>query len=78
MELYHIHLLGNHDRIYKENTEFVVDRNKFNNRMYNRVYNMNASVKVDKYDRIMNIINYLCQTNGIREFKNRINRNIIR
>lgn len=73
MELYHIHLLGNHDRLYKENTEFVVDKTKFNNRMYNRVYNMNATVDVKNYKRIMDHVNYLCRLNGIREFDNRIN-----
>ena len=73
MELYHIHLLGNHDRLYKENKEFVVDKNKFNNRIYNRVYNMTPNVDVNRYREIMNVLNYYRNLSGFRTFDNNIN-----
>ena len=73
MELYHIHLLGNHDRLYKEKSEFVIDRNKFNNRLYNRIYNMTANVDTDRYSRIMIIINTLLRSNGFQPFEEKVN-----
>lgn len=74
MELYHLHLLGNHDRLYKENSEFIVDKNKFNNRIYNRIYEANSTVDVNKYKRIVDIINYYCIKSGYTNiFEHRIN-----
>lgn len=49
MELYHIHLMGNYDELYQKGSEFIVDKDKFNNRMYNRIYNMNPSVRTIDY-----------------------------
>ena len=60
MKLYHLHLLGNYDELYRENSEFVIDKNKFNNRIYNRIYEANSTVDVNKYKRIVDIINYYC------------------
>ena len=73
MELYHLHLLGNHDRLYKENKEFVVDPTKFNNRIYNRIYNATPNVDVYKYARMVKIINYYCAQAGYRQFDRNIN-----
>lgn len=72
MELYHLHLLGNHDRLYKEKSEFVVDKDKFNNRIYDRIYNMNSTVEISKYQRLVNILNNLCMQNGMPPFNDRI------
>lgn len=38
MELYHIHILGNHDEKYKPNNELIIDGN-YNNNLYNMVVN---------------------------------------
>ena len=73
MELYHIHLLGNHDKLYKEKSEFTVDKEKFKNRIYRRIYNMNSTVDVNRYAKMVEYINLLCKVNGIAEYKNRIN-----
>ena len=59
MELFHIHLLGNKDRMYKPNGEIIVDPDKFNNRLFNRIYDANTCVSGDMYDSIINEINYL-------------------
>lgn len=59
MELFHIHLLGNKDRMYKSNGEIIVDPNKFNNRLFNRIYDANVCVSGGMYDSIINEINYL-------------------
>lgn len=73
MELYHIHLLGNHDRLYEENSEFEVDKNKFNNRIYDRIYNMNSTVSVRKYSNMVDYLNYLLKMHGMGIFNDRIN-----
>ncbi len=49
MKLYHLHLLGNYDELYRENSEFVIDKNKFNNRIYDRIYNYSPVVSPSKY-----------------------------
>ena len=73
MELYHIHLLGNHDRLYNEGKEFVVDKNKFNNRLYNRVYEANSTVDINRYKELTDYINYLLISKGYQPFDSRIN-----
>lgn len=59
MELFHIHLLGNKDRMYKPNGEIIVDPEKFNNRLFNRIYDANVCVSGDMYNSIINQINAL-------------------
>ena len=49
MELYHIHLMGNYDDLYKEGSELFIDKNLFDNRLYNKISNMNPSVRTDEY-----------------------------
>ncbi len=73
MELYHLHLKGNHDRLYKEKSEFIIDKDKFNNRIYNRIYDMNATVDVTRYKQLVNNFNYLLQQIGMPPFEDRIN-----
>ena len=73
MELYHLHLLGNHDNMYKPNKEFIVDPNKFNNRLYNKVYNMNATVESNRYDLMVAYFNYLAIKYGLPAFGDRVN-----
>ena len=57
MELYHIHLLGNHDNLYKANKEFNINKNSFNNRLYDRVMNHNFGVSSDKYPEAVEALN---------------------
>ena len=73
MELYHLHLLGHYDRLYKENKEFVIDRDKFNNRIYNRIYNMNSTTSVSRYPKSVGYLNYLCRLNNMYPFDDKIN-----
>ena len=73
MELFHVHLIGNHDKLYHENSVFTVDKNKFKNRMYYRIYNMTPTVDVKDYSRIMKDINFLCNLNGIGSYDSKIN-----
>ena len=73
MELYHIHILGNHDELYKVNHEFVVNKNSFNNRIYDRVHNMTPTVDVDKYPEMVRYLNTLLIKAGVSEFDARIN-----
>ena len=73
MELYHVHLVGNYDKLYKPNSEFVVDKDKFNNRIYKRIYNMNSTVETKRYQDIVNYLNTLCRRAGLGTFGNRIN-----
>lgn len=73
MELYHLHLLGNHDNLYKPNKEFIVDPEKFNNRIYRRIYDMNATVETSDYKLIVNEINTVLAKYGIGGFDDRIN-----
>lgn len=73
MELYHIHILGNHDRLYKVNSEFTIDKNTFNNRLYNRAYNMTPTVDVDRYPELVNYLNELVLRAGMSPFDTKIN-----
>ncbi len=73
MELYHLHLKGNHDRLYKENSEFIIDKNKFNNRIYNRIYDMNATVDVKEYKQLVDEINLCLKEMNMPLFDDRIN-----
>lgn len=57
MELFHFHLLGNKDRMYRPNGEIMVDPEKFNNRLFNRIYDANVCVSGDMYDPIIKDIN---------------------
>ena len=73
MELFHIHLLGMHDEDYKPNSEFIVNPNEFNNRLYNRVMYTSYSVPIDNYKnlvRIMNEINKSLRIHMIKDFVN--------
>lgn len=73
MELYHLHLLGNYDRLYKPNSEFTIDKDKYNNRMYKRIYDMTTTIDINNYERMVNIINNLCAINGFQQFEKAIN-----
>ena len=73
MELYHLHLLGNYDRLYKPNAEFKIDKDKYNNRLYKRIYDLTATVDVNEYKRMVEVINRMCMLIGMQTIENRIN-----
>ena len=73
MELYHLHLLGNHDYLYKPNKEFTIDPDKFNNRIYKRIYDMNSTVKSSDFKDIVDELNHLLYIYGMGGFGDRIN-----
>jgi hypothetical protein len=64
MELFHIHLLGNKDRMYRPNGEIMVDPERFNNRLFNRIYDANVCVSGDMYDPIIKDINKALHDNA--------------
>ena len=73
MELYHIHILGNHDRLYKVNSEFTIDKNTYNNRIYTRVNNLTPTVDVDRYPELVNYLNELVLRAGMSPYETKIN-----
>ena len=73
MELYHLHLKGNYDRLYKEHSEFEIDKDKFNNRIYNRIYVMNATVDTNKYKPLVDVFNGCLKEIGAPTFDKRVN-----
>ncbi len=73
MELYHLHLLGNHDYLYEPNKEFTIDPDKFNNRIYKRIYDMNTTVNSSDFKDIVDELNHLLSIYGMGGFGDRIN-----
>lgn len=73
MELYHLHLKGNYDRMYKKNSEFIIDKNKFNNRLYNQIYNMNATVDASRYQQMIEQFNCYLSNAGLPQLPNKVN-----
>ena len=73
MELFHLHLLGNHDEQYKKGKEFIVNPLVFNNRIYNRVMEMNPTVPCDSYSDLVEYLNRLLKMHGLPMFDHRIN-----
>ena len=64
MDLYHLHLKGNHDKQYKEGSTIIINDNNFNNRLYDRVMNTGYFVKTSDYPRITIIANALNEQLG--------------
>ena len=73
MELFHLHLLGNHDNLYKPDKEFVIYPDKFNNRIYKRIYNMNSTVESSDFKEITEELDMLLAIYGAGSFGDRIN-----
>ena len=65
MELYHIHVLGKHDELFK-NKEIIIDNN-YNNELYERVMNSNYVVNTADYPVAVNAINYYNKEQGFKE-----------
>ena len=65
MELYHIHVLGKHDELFK-NKEIIIDNN-YNNELYERVMNSNYVVNTSDYPVAVNAINYYNKEQGFKE-----------
>lgn len=70
MELYHLHLLGNHDNLYKVNKEFIVNDKVYNNRLYEKVYNTCFIVSRDRYPEIFRIIDNINEQMGFAPLEN--------
>lgn len=77
MELYHIHLLGNHDNMYKENTEFIINKDLYNNRLYNRVMNLNFSVQSTEFINTVSVLNNFFISNGYSQIGKEINLDMV-
>ena len=63
MELYHIHVLGKHDNLFK-NKEIIINKDTYNNELYERVYNSNYAVDTRKYPNTVEAINYYNSLSG--------------
>ncbi len=63
MELFHIHLLGKHDNIFKSN-EIIIDKNTYNNELYKRVMNNSFAVETKNYKNTVKAINYFNNQSG--------------
>ena len=77
MELYHIHLLGNHDNLYKSNSEIIINKNSFNNRLYERVMRSKVSVPSSHYPNLVKRINEDNKKHGIFLINKTVNLPII-
>ena len=65
MELYHIHVLGKHDNLFK-NKEIIINKDTYNNELYERVYNSNYAVDTRKYPNTVEAINYFNCLSGFQ------------
>ena len=59
MELYHIHLLGIKDKMYKPDGIINVNPETYNNRLFNRIYDASVNVSGGIYTPVINEINAL-------------------
>lgn len=57
MDLYHIHVLGTEDKLYKEDNEIVINDKVYKNRLYTRSKNTSFIVSEDRYPRLFRIVN---------------------
>ena len=65
MELYHIHVLGKHDNLFK-NKEIIINKDTYNNEVYERVYNNSFKVDTRKYPNTVEAINYFNCLSGFQ------------
>ncbi|MBO6195193.1 MAG: DUF2441 domain-containing protein [Bacilli bacterium] len=62
MELYHIHILGDKtDKFYKPNSEIIINKDVFNNKLYDRVMNTRFVAERKNYSDTFNYINTMCE-----------------
>jgi len=67
MELYHLHLKGNHDDKWKENKEIVIT-DKFVNRLARKVNSFNDCTSLSKLDNITKEVNAILAYNNFEPF----------
>lgn len=65
MELYHIHVLGKHDNLFK-NKEIIINKDTYNNEVYERVYNNSFAVDTRNYPNTVEAINYFNCLSGFQ------------
>ena len=74
MELYHIHILGDKtDKFYKPDNEIIINKDVFNNKLYDRVMNTKFVAERKNYSNIFSLIdtmNYMYGTPPIGESAN--------
>lgn len=73
MELYHIHLLGNKDKLYKEKKEININPSTFNNRLYNKTINTSFSIPIEKYKKLAMLYNNTLFLRGFSPCTDRVN-----
>lgn len=73
MELFHLHLKGMNDNKYKEGSILDINPNKFNNRLYTRIYTSNVTVSCNDYRAIVDVINRYAIAAGLGYFDDRMN-----
>ena len=70
MELYHLHMIGYHDNMYKPGKEFVINSKVFNNRLYTRTYESNTNVSRDRYPAVFAVIDNINRFDGFMDLGN--------
>ena len=68
MELYHIHLLGYHDSLYKVGSTININPKIYNNRLYDRIYNKTTSPINSNYKIVEDRINESLKACGYKPF----------
>ena len=68
MKLYHIHTLGNKDRMYRPNKEIIIDKNKYNNNLYEKVMNSRTSVSTSNYKKTVECLNEKMRSLGYNQY----------
>lgn len=72
MEYYHLHTKGIHDREYRESRVFVIDPEKFNNRLYDKCVNFSVTVPSSDFPRMVSVINERLRENHYKEYDDKV------
>ena len=72
MEYYHLHTRGIHDREYRESRRFVVDPNKYNNRLFEKCNNFSVTVPTKDFPRMTEVINEALRENSYKTYDDKI------
>ncbi|MBE6161262.1 MAG: DUF2441 domain-containing protein [Firmicutes bacterium] len=72
MELYHIHTLGNKDRMYKPNKEIIINKGLYNNRLFERVMDTKTAVPVSEFPISSNMLNQILSYGGFTQYTNEV------
>ena len=72
MELYHIHTLGTKDNMYKPNKEIIINKDLYNNRLFERVMDTKTAVHVSEFPISSNMLNQILSYGGFTQYTNEV------